>query len=327
MPQRLTSLIAVSALTLTGIIAGVSAAHAAITEDTAAAVVDVSLANLATEPLSDELAALLVEGFVAAEEAGIIDGAITGAVSEIVDGGDQTESGAENVLESPTVEELLDQRLEGDQQRWDDIAPAWMEAFDTIRADFELCRTDGQSTSACARSLGFSLQIAHAQALLFEIDARAAELAELPDDERVTLLAALEAERAAVEARLARAEAKLAGLSGTDAESRAKNVAEVLTQVRERAAVTAGVDRAAVATTEGGAQGTSAPTDTSSRGASSGVTPQQSTPATPSQRPSQAAVPPSPQANPGQGNRPANPGNSGASSANPNGANRGNSGQ
>lgn len=336
--KRITSTAVALSLGVIGSFAiGVSAASAEVNQETATAIVDASLQNLATEPLSDALANELVEGVVAADEVGLIDSEIIDAVTEIISeapvldenlGATEEAPDPNSVIENPVVDDLLDERLEGDQERWDDIAPAWMEAFETIRADFEVCRTDGQSTSACARSLGFSLQLAHAQVVLAEIDARTAELADLPEEERTVLLAELEAERAAVEARLARAEAKLAGIPADQTNVRSEDVAQVLTQVRDRATVTTGVDRASAATQQGG-QGAPAQGNAGTGSSSSGTAPQQANPSAPTQRPSQAAVPsnPSTSQSPGQSNRPANPGYSGASNGKANDANRGNSGQ
>lgn len=323
---------------LAPLVTGLSAASAEVSQETATAIVDASLQNLATEPVSDALATELVEGIVAADEAGLVDTEIIDAVTEIIAEDPATDpasegtggsSASDSIIENPVVDDLLDARLEGDQQRWDDIAPAWIEAFETIRADFEVCRTDGQSTSMCARTLGFSLQIAHAQVVLAEIDARTAEIADLPEEERTALLAELEAERAAVEARLARAEAKLAALPADQVNVRSEDVAQVLTQVRDRAAVTTGVDRASVATQQGGGQAVPGQGNAGTGSGSSGTAPQQANPSAPTQRPSQAAVPSNPSStqSPGQSNRPANPGNSGASNGKANDANRGNSGQ
>lgn len=339
MHKRISSTaVAVSLGVISSLAVGVSAASAEVSQETATAIVDASLQNLATEPVSDELADELVQGVVAADEVGLIDSEIIDAVTEIIAedpatdqnaGATDGSSDSNSIIDNPVVDDLLDERLEGDQERWDDIAPAWMEAFETIRADFEGCRTDGQSTSACARTLGFSLQLAHAQVVLAEIDARTAELADLPEEERAVLLAELEAERAAVEARLARAEAKLAALPADQATVRSEKLTEVLTQVRVRAEVTTGADRAAVVTQQGGGQGVPGQGNAGTGSGSSGSAPQQANPSAPSQRPSQAAVPsnPSSSQSPGQSNRPATPGNSGASNGKANDTNRGNSGQ
>lgn len=336
--RRITpAVLAVSLGVFAPLTVGMSAASAEVSQEAAAALVNASLENLATEPLSDALSEQIIQGIVAADAAGLVDTEIIDAVTEIIaedpatdqnSGATDGSSDSNSVIENPVVDDLLDERLEGDQERWDDIAPAWMEAFETIRADFEVCRTDGQSTSACARSLGFSLQLAHAQVVLAEIDARTAELADLPEGERAVLLAELEAERAAVEARLARAEAKLAGIPADQTNVRSEDVAQVLTQVRDRATVTTGVDRASAATQQGG-QGAPAQGNAGTGSGSSGTAPQQANPSAPTQRPSQAAVPsnPSTSQSPGQSNRPANPGNSGASNGKANDTNRGNSGQ
>ncbi|MBK5238501.1 MAG: hypothetical protein JJE28_05240 [Actinomycetales bacterium] len=141
----------------------------------------------------------------------------------------------------PRWTKLIDDNITEQGAIWDQAEPSWNAAFDTIRAAFEECRsTDGQTTSRCARTLGFQLQVAHAESVLADLDARIVAVADLPVEEQEVALAELEAERFALLARLDRASAKLVAATsestpGADASTQARLNA-VAGQLRNRGA-------------------------------------------------------------------------------------------
>lgn len=254
-----------------------SAAHAEVSDSVDQSIVDLALENLGAEPVTDELAAELVSGIDTATDSGVID---QGLIDSLIDGDGAAKEDAAAAL---------DAHLESDQELWDQISPAWIQAFEGIRADFEACRDGGSDTSVCARTLGMSLQIAHAEALLSALDARTAEVANLPEAEQAAALAGIESERAAIEARLLRSQERLAQLlaqgSATQTtqrqEAHAAELSAVLAKVRARALGAPGVDQADVATQsspgDAGTQPTSpaartnAPGSATSSGSSSGT--------------------------------------------------------
>lgn len=252
------STIGVTALLLSGAVA----AHAEVSDVVDQAIVDASLQNLGTEPLSDELASELVAGVDAATDAGVVDQTIIDVLtdSQAAESAqtDAAPSDADGSALPSDVEQLLDDHLESDQLLWDEISPAWLEAFETIRADFETCRASGSETSVCARTMGFSLQIAHAEAVIAELDAQAANVVNLPEEEQAAALAEIAAARVEVEAKLLRSQDRLAQVvaSGsadpatTHAAEHAAKLEAVLAKVRDRQGGIAGADSTAGATVE-----------------------------------------------------------------------------
>lgn len=205
---------------------GLSAAHAETT-DTAQTIIDSALSNLGTEVIDSDLNAELQEEIVTAIEEGIIDPAIVDAAD------------SETALDQSDLADLINENLSEENDTWTEAEPAWAAAFDVIRADFALCRTDGKSTSTCARTLGFQLQIAHAEAELAQIDAAITAVASLPEEEQAAALTELEAQRVELQAHLDRATTKLdsavnAGAPGATPAIQAKLNA-VLEGVRGRA--------------------------------------------------------------------------------------------
>lgn len=181
-------------------------------------IIDSSLSGLGTEIIDPALMDLLQEDISLAVEEGVIDPAIIEVVEEVVTDPTTTpDPEATTPTVDPELTDLIDANLSEESEIWEEEAPAWAAAFEQIRADFEACRTDGQATSACARTLGFQLQIAHAEAGLAQIDTAIAEIANLPEEEQAAALAELEAQRAAFQAKLERSSAKLASAieSGT----------------------------------------------------------------------------------------------------------------
>ncbi len=285
-----------------------SPAHAEIDAATADQVVTSALENLGVAELSPELAQDLSQSLVEAEEAGLVSQEIIDAVSgQLADTPPSPTTDAEPEAAVDPVENLLDDQLDSHQQDWDNVSVLWQEAFQTVRADFEACREAGSSTSECARTFAFTLQINHAELTLADIDAKIADVPNLPEEEQAAALAELEAERAAVEAHLVRAQTKLATVA-TGTPSDASKVSRMLDKVREKgnslAALGASVGVNRPENQSGGAEGNlpaqSGQPAQSGRKAAESVTPGQ----TPSAKPSTAG------SNSG-GNVPANPGKSG----------------
>lgn len=219
---------------------GISAAQAETTDAVTETLIQTSLSGLDTTVTDPALLAELQQDVSDAIDAGIIDPAIVDVVEETVT--DPTSTASPEETPAPTDSELadlIDENLAEESDVWTEEEPAWAAAFEAIRADFELCRTDGQSTSACARTLGFQLQIAHAQAELATLDEAIAEVATLPEEEQAAALAELEAQRAELEAHLLRATAKLeaavaTGVAGATPEVQAR-LNSVVGEVRGRA--------------------------------------------------------------------------------------------
>lgn len=217
---------------------GVSSAHAETTDVVTETLIDAALADLGTEITDPTLLAELQEDISTAVDEGIIDPAILDEVEQVVT--DETPAPEQTSETEPApLDELINENLDEESANWEAIEPAWVAAFETIRADFELCRTDGQTTSGCARTLGFQLQIALSEAKLAEIDTAIAAAAELPVEEQAAALAQLEAQRAAFQAKLERTAEKLAtaaatGNAGADQATQAR-LNSVIDGVRGRA--------------------------------------------------------------------------------------------
>lgn len=302
----------------TSLLFGASAAHAEVDDAVDAAIVDSSLTYLGLEEVSDELTASLTEGMDAATDAGIVP---TPLIDAVIQDGDSTgdaavpadESAPEVTPLDPGLEQLFDEQLDLDQERWDEAGPLWIAAFESIRADFDTCRAEGQNTSQCARTMAFSLQVAQAEALLTQLDERLLAIPELPTDQQEQAKAELEAERVALENRLVRAETRLATVSAPAAGAQPSRVVELLASVRDKAQATRGA---------GNVQVGEAPVEQQSGVAGSAQQSQPSQVPQPSQKPAtpntggaQNSRPEAPVAPGSQGTRPqapgANPGNSG----------------
>lgn len=301
---------------------GASVAHAEIEDSIDAALVDTSLTYLGLEEVTDQLSGFLEEGMDSATDAGLVPNELIDAVAgegESALEGEQTptEPSSEPAVLDPNLEQLFDEQLDLDQQRWDEAGPLWLAAFETIRAEFTTCREEGQSTSVCARTMAFSLQIAQADALLAELDERIVAIDTLPLEQQEQLRAELEAERVALESRLVRAEARLSSVAApTGANS--ERVVALLATVRERAQTTRGAQGGASAQTGDSTLTEQVPANPGTSGQSGAPSQKLVTPnsgATPGGRPDSGSTPGS------QGNRPQAPG-SNAGNAGNNGAGR-----
>lgn len=185
--KKFVTVTAGAALALSGIAFVATSAHA---EDSTTALLNEALTNSGTTTTDPALLSELEQSLAEAIDAGLVDPEV------IADPGG-----------------TLDEQLAEQEQLWDDSSAQWKAAFETIRADFETCRSGGgQSTGACARTLGFRLQIAHAEAELAAYDSKLAAIALLPESEQAAALAQLEEEQASLQARLDRASAKLAAV-------------------------------------------------------------------------------------------------------------------
>lgn len=216
---------------------GVSSAYAETTDAVTESIIDAALAGLGTEVTDSTLLGELQEDISLAVDEGIIDPAI---LEQVVSEETMRPAPSEEpATETDSIDELISDNLDEETAQWEAIEPAWLAAFETIRSDFELCRTDGQSTSRCARTLGFQLQIALSEAKLAEIDAAIVAVATLPEQEQAAALAELERQRVAFQAKLERTAEKLAvavasGTPGADQATQAR-LNGVIDGVRGRA--------------------------------------------------------------------------------------------
>lgn len=232
----------------------VPAASAEILEEGAAILVESALeANDAT--LTDaDLLGELVQDVTEAEELGLLDPAIV----------DESNALVENP-EAPTdaLDGLIDEQADEQIENWQEEAPAIKAAFETVRAQFQECRADGQTTvSDCAQQLRFQYQFALAEVKLARIDEEIAKVADLPEAEQAERLAALENQRTRVLALLAKAEAA-AVESGTALTAReTQRLNGLITEFQGRASALQGT---------GAANGNAAAADAGSNGAGAGA--------------------------------------------------------
>lgn len=151
---------------------------------------------LEIEP-SAELLGELTEDMVDAIEADQIDADLIDQVEEAID--------------SETELELADELDENAQEQNDvleEAEPLWKAAFDLVKEEFQLCRQASENASACAKGLGFRLQVAKATGQLAQIQTAIAEVANLPADQRETALLELQNRQSDLERQLARATEK-----------------------------------------------------------------------------------------------------------------------
>lgn len=136
-----------------------------------------------------------------AENLGIID-------KEIADTANTAITNPETVTEDQT-RPLFTNHLEKQKVNWEQVQADWTAAFETVRADFEACKTAGTAAEECGKGLGLKLQIAHADILLSVYDARLQAIANLPAERQAEALAHLEEHRARTVQRLTEAQARL----------------------------------------------------------------------------------------------------------------------
>lgn len=170
--------------------------------------------DLAASPIAESLQEALTEAI----DAEVIDPEILDATETAVDAGaelDLTEDLAENAVEQDEI--------------YQEQAPLWAAAFETVKADFQACREASTNSRECARGLGFKLQIAKEGALLETIDQRIADLGTLPAEEQAAELSLLTQLQQRSATKLASAQQKLTKFSAADS----KTANEVQTQVAE----------------------------------------------------------------------------------------------
>lgn len=239
MKSKKSSVIALSLAIPALVFGSVTSAQAATTEEVSQTIVESSLASLEIEITDETLLAELESDIETALTEEVIDPAIVDTAETIID-----ETAGETVTETPAptptdLEELIDENLTEETDVWEEQAPAWLAAFEQLRAEFEVCRTDGQSTSDCARTFGFQLQLAHAEGKLAEIDAAIANISALPAEEQAAALAELEAQRSAFQAKLERTAERLAAAVATGNAGATTQIQErlnsVISEVRVRA--------------------------------------------------------------------------------------------
>lgn len=237
--RRFPAIVATGALiTALSVGFGMSSASAETSDVVTETLIDAALADLGTEVTDQSLLTQLQEDISTAVDEGVIDPAILDQVEEVASDPTPAPEETPGAVDGG-LEELIGDNLDEETTTFEAIEPAWIAAFETIRADFEACRTDGQSTSGCARTLGFQLQLALSEAKLVEIDAAIAAVAELPAEEQAAALAELETQRAAFQAKLERTAEKLAtavatGNAGADQATQAR-LNGVIENVRGRA--------------------------------------------------------------------------------------------
>lgn len=193
--------------------------------DLADAVVDGTLGLLDVETEPSETLDELAEEVAEAIEEGLLDEDVLDAIEN----GD-------------SLEDLIDDNLADAEETLEDSAPLWAAAYERIKAEFQACREAADNASECAKGLGFRLQIAQADALLADIDARIAALDGLTPEEQEVELARLQALREEMVARLEKAQDKLVNgpgksLEGADGIAReARDKAEQLRKEKQKIA-------------------------------------------------------------------------------------------
>ena len=182
--------------------------------DLADVVVDETLTFLEVETEPSETLEELAEDVAEAIEDGLIDEEVLEAIGN-----------------GETLDELLDGNLTDAEETLEDSAPLWAAAYEQIKAEFRACREAADNASDCAKGLGFRLQIAQADALLADIDARIAALSGLTPEEQEAELARLQALREEMVARLEKAQEKLLNGPGKGLE----NAAGIAKQAKDKA--------------------------------------------------------------------------------------------
>ena len=163
-------------------------------------------------------------------------------VAEAIEEGLLDEDVLDAIENGDSLEDLVDDNLTEAEEDLEESAPLWAEAYERIKAEFQACREAAEKASECAKGLGFRLQIAQADALLADIDARIASLDGLTPEEQEAELARLQALREEMVARLEKAQDKLANgtgksLEGADSIAReARDKAEKLREEKQKIA-------------------------------------------------------------------------------------------
>lgn len=163
-------------------------------------------------------------------------------VAEAIEEGLLDEDVLDAIENGDSLEDLVDDNLTEAEEDLEESAPLWAEAYERIKAEFQACREAAEKASECAKGLGFRLQIAQADALLADIDARIAALDGLTPEEQEAELARLQALREEMVARLEKAQDKLANgtgksLEGADSIAReARDKAEKLREEKQKIA-------------------------------------------------------------------------------------------
>jgi hypothetical protein len=221
---------------------GLSSAVAA-DENVTDSLVTSALEELGIEVTDENVLAELEESVNLALDEQIIDPAIVEEIEQGLAEGNLTTEEITTPEVNPELGELIDENLNEQTEVWEETAPSWIAAFEQVRADFELCRTDGQSTSECARTFGFQLQLAHSEAKLADIDAALARVSSLPEEEQAAALAELEAQRSAFQAKLERTAVRLSAAVATGNAGASSQIQErlntVITEVQGRSSAPA----------------------------------------------------------------------------------------
>ncbi len=203
---------------------------AATTEEIAGGLLEQAAGVLDIEITDPELLEELSDGLEYAIEDGVIPEEITLEIGEGLDTGTDPD-GIEAILEVNIIDQIAN---------WEEYAPMYRVAFETVRAEFQTCRAAAGSARSCAQGLGFKMQVASANDALTRLQLLEQQLTDsgvvLTDEER----ALLETERAELQAKIERAAAKLEGLDSSDPS--VQNAKKDMVRIRESAGTADGSD-------------------------------------------------------------------------------------
>lgn len=205
-PMKTIHSVSFALLSTTLVATSVGSVSAASNSDIAASLLEHTSRALGINLSDQQLIQTLTDDL----EYAIEDGAVP---SDVVD---DIEGSLDSGTDPESVDDSLEENITDDIANWEEVAPLYRQAFDTVRADFQACRASSGSASGCARGLGFKMQIAIATDSLARLQLLEQQLTDsgvvLTDEQR----AALEAEKAELLAKIDRAQEKLSALDSAD---------------------------------------------------------------------------------------------------------------
>ena len=207
---------------------GAVSAQAVTVDDVASWITDAALDRLGVEVTDPALA----DALNGAVQDAVDSGLITVTVGDIA----QSATEDPDSVSEDEVDDALGGELDEQSGTWQDIALAWHEAFDQIKAEFAACRsaavgaatgddatsddaveddaaTEDDATthgaSECAHEFRYAMQLNHLEAWQARHDAKLTRIAELPAGQREKVLANFDAQRERAEQRVEKAAALL----------------------------------------------------------------------------------------------------------------------